>query len=87
MHHLKDTFIPILASVFSVIAFFLLTFQVHLTRKTDHLGYIILFLILTGQFLLFVHGIITESVYIYIPAMIIVCLLISVIYIKVSIEK
>jgi len=87
MQKLKYIFLPVVASVFSVLAFFLLTYKVHLTRETDHLGYMILFLILTGQLLLFVHGIINESVYIYIPAMIIVCLLISVIYIKVSIEK
>jgi hypothetical protein len=44
----------ILANVCSVIALGLVLFKVYTTREIDNIGYIILFLILTGQFLLFV---------------------------------
>ena len=84
MQNLKYNFIPILASVLSIIAFFLLTFEVHITRKTDHLSYIILSLIIAGQLLLFLNGILTATGYMYIPAMVIICLLLYVMYIKVS---
>ena len=86
MRDLKYKFIPILASVFSVIAFSLLTFKIHITRETEHLGYMILLLILAGQLLLFLNGILNAASYMYIPAMIIICLLLYVIFIKVRNE-
>ena len=86
MPNLKYNFIPILASICSVIAFSMLTFNVHTSKKTEHLGYTILLLILAAQLLLFLNGILTESVIIYVPAMIIIGLLIYVIYIKFSNE-
>jgi hypothetical protein len=86
MSDLKYKFINILASVFSVLAFGLFTLKFHTTRETDNIGYTILFLILAGQILLFLNGILNTSVYIYIPAMIIICLILYIIYIKVSNE-
>jgi hypothetical protein len=83
MKKVKYAFIPISASVFSIIAFFLLTLKIHTTRETDHLGYLILLLILAGQLLIFLNGIIQSSGYIYVPATIIVLLLLYILYIKV----
>lgn len=84
MKKVKYAFIPILASAFSIIAFFLLTLKIHTTRETDHLGYLILLLILAGQLLVFLNGIIQSSGYIYVPAMIIVLLILYILYIKVG---
>lgn len=86
MKELKYKFIPILASIFSVTAFSFLTFSIHTTRKTDDLNYIILFLILSAQLLLFLNGIINDAIHIYIPSIIIICFLTYIIYIKVNNE-
>jgi hypothetical protein len=84
MRHLKYKFISILASLLSIIAFFLLAFKVYNTQETDNIDYTILFLIISGQLLIFLNGILNSSGYMYIPAMIIIGLLIYVMYIKIS---
>lgn len=83
---MKYNFIPILASVFSITAFTFLTFRVHTTRETEHLAYIILLLILSAQILLFLNGIINAAVHIYIPAIIMICLISYILYIKINNE-
>lgn len=79
-------FMLILASFFSVIAFSILAYKVYTTNDTKPLAYTILCLIIASQFLVFLNGIINTDIYVYIPAIIIVCLVSFILYTKIKNE-
>lgn len=78
----RFNFLPMIASILSVLAFSYLTYTIHITKQTEHLVYVTLFLILLSQILLFINGLINTAVHVYIPAIIIIVCISYVLYIK-----
>ena len=71
-----------ISGIITIIAFSLLVHQVHVTKITDQLTYVWIFVILTAQLLLFIYGRINHIFGIYVPALIIFSGILYIFYIK-----
>jgi uncharacterized protein with PQ loop repeat len=78
----KYQIIAVISSILTILAFSNLIFNVHITKETEHLSLIWIFLVLTAQSLLVVYGLINNSFGIYVPASILILGVLYVIYIK-----
>lgn len=78
----KYQIIAVISSILTILAFSNLIFNVHMTKETEHLSLIWIFLVLTAQSLLVVYGLINNSFGIYVPASILILGVLYVIYIK-----
>ena len=78
----KHNELTMIAGILTIIAFSLLVYNVHITKFTDHLTYLWIFLVLTAQLLLFIYGRINHIFGIYIPALIMFSGVLYVFYIK-----
>ena len=78
----KYQIIAVISSILTILAFSNLIFNVHMTKETEHLSFIWIFLVLTAQSLLVVYGLINNSFGIYVPASILILGVLYVIYIK-----
>jgi len=83
----KYQFLPIMAGIFTILGFTNLVLYVHITKKTEHLSYLWIFLILTAQILLMIYGFLNDSYGLYIPPLIMVLGILYIIYIKANYEK
>lgn len=72
-----------ISSIITIIAFSFLVFQVHITKITNHLTYLWIFLILIAQSLLIIYGKINHIFGIYVSALIIFSGVLYVFYVKV----
>ena len=80
----KYQIIAVISSILTILAFSNLIFNVHMTKETEHLSLIWIFLVLTAQSLLVVYGLINNSFGIYVPASILILGVLYVLYIKVN---
>ena len=78
----KYQIIAVISSILTILAFSNLIFNVHMTKETEHLSLIWIFLVLTAQSLLVVYGLINNSFKNYVPASILILGVLYVIYIK-----
>ena len=70
------------AGILTITAFSFFVYRVHVTKVTDQLTYLWIFLVLTAQLLLFIYGRINHIFGIYIPALIIFSGILYIFYIK-----
>ena len=78
----KHNELTMIAGILTITAFSLFVYKVHVTKITDQLTYLWIFLILIAQLLLFIYGRINHIFGIYIPALIIFSGILYVFYIK-----
>jgi hypothetical protein len=71
-----------ISGVLTIIAFSFLVYRVHITKITDHLTYLWIFLILIAQSLLIIYGRINHIIGLYFPALIIFSGVLYIFYIK-----
>ena len=74
--------LTMIAGILTITAFSLFVYRVHITKITNHLTYLWIFLILLAQLLLFIYGRINHIFGIYIPALIMFSGLLYIFYIK-----
>ena len=78
----KHNELTMIAGFCNIAAFSLLVYQVHITKITNHLTYMWIFLFLISQLLLFIYGQINHIFGIYIPALIMFSGLLYIFYTK-----
>ena len=78
----KYQIIAVISSILTILAFSHLIVDVYMTKETEHLTLIWIFLVLTAQSLLVVYGLINNSFKNYVPASILILGVLYVIYIK-----
>jgi uncharacterized protein with PQ loop repeat len=78
----KYSFIPILASILTILAFSQLVHRVYYTKHTKHLTFVWIFFILTSQILLLLYGILNNAYGIFLPAGIIYLGVLYILYVK-----
>ena len=71
-----------ISGVLTIIAFSFLVYRVHITKITDHLTYLWIFLILIAQSLLIIYGRINHIIGLYFPALIIFSGVLYIFYVK-----
>ena len=71
-----------ISGILTIIAFSFLVYRVHVTKITNHLTYIWIFLILIAQSLLIIYGKINHIFGIYFPALIIFSGVLYIFYVK-----
>lgn len=84
MEHPKYQLIGIIAGILTILAFSNLVHRVHTTKRTEHLTFTWIFLILSAQSLLMLYGILNNSYGIYLPPIIIISGLLYIFYVKVA---
>ena len=84
VEHLKYQSISIIASILTIVAFSYLVIRVHKTKKTEHLTFVWLSIILSAQILLFIYGYLNSFRVIYLQATVILIGLIYILYIKLN---
>jgi hypothetical protein len=80
----KHDELTIIAGILTIIAFSFFMYSIHITKITDNLTYLWIFLILLTQTLLFIYGKINNILGIYFPAIIIFIGMFYILYIKVT---
>ena len=80
----KYQIIAVISSILTILAFSHLIFNVHITKETEHLSLIWIFLVLTSQSLLVVYGLINDSFKNAVPASILILGVLYVLYIKLN---
>ena len=83
----KYQIIAVISSILTILAFSHLIFNVHMTKETEHLSLIWIFLVLTAQSLLVVYGVINNSYGIYVPASILLIGVLYILYIKLNYDN
>jgi uncharacterized membrane protein SirB2 len=78
----KHDELTMIAGILTITAFSFFVYRVHVTKVTDHLTYLWIFLVLTAQLLLFIYGRINHIFGIYIPALIVFSGILYIFYIK-----
>ena len=78
----KHNELTMIAGILTITAFSLFVYKVHITKITDQLTYLWIFLVLIAQLLLFIYGKINHIFGIYIPALIIFSGILYILYIK-----
>jgi uncharacterized protein with PQ loop repeat len=87
-HHPKYQIIAAISGIFTILGFSHLIFKVYKTKATEHLTYTWIFSILTAQSLLVIYGIINNYAYgIYLPQIFLICVLLFILYTKITYEK
>jgi hypothetical protein len=71
-----------ISGIITIIAFSLLVHQVHVTKITNHLTYLWIFLVLIAQSLMIIYGKINHIFGIYIPSLIIFSGVLYIFYVK-----
>lgn len=71
-----------IAGIFTIIAFSFFVYRVHITKITDNLTYLWIFLVLIAQILLFIYGRINHIFIIYVQALILFSGILYILYIK-----
>lgn len=71
-----------ISGIITIIAFSLLVYQVHVTKITNHLTYLWIFLVLIAQSLMIIYGKINHIFGIYIPSLIIFSGVLYIFYVK-----
>lgn len=71
-----------ISGILTIIAFSFLVYRVHITKITNHLTYIWIFLVLTAQLMLIIYGKINHILGMYVSALIIFCGVLYVFYVK-----
>ena len=84
MEHPKYQVIAGLAGILTLLAFSHLVYRVHITKETEHLTFLWIFLVLSAQSLLFLYGILNNAYGIYLPATILIAGLGYILYIKLN---
>jgi uncharacterized protein with PQ loop repeat len=87
MDQSKYQIIAVLSGILTIAAFSSLVIRVHITKITEHLTFIWIFLVLIAQILLVIYGIINNSYGIYIPAAILVLGVSYILYIKLNYDN
>ena len=72
MEYKKYQWIAIISGLFAILGFSHLVFNVYYTKKTDHLTFIWLFLVISAQTLLIIYGLLNKSYGIYLPPIILI---------------
>lgn len=78
----KHNELTTIAGILTITASSLLVYRIHITKITNHLTYLWIFLILTAQLLLFIYGRINHIFGIYIPAFIMFSGILYIFYVK-----
>jgi Ca2+/Na+ antiporter len=81
---IKHNELTIIAGIFTITAFLLFVYRVHITKVTDHLTYLWIGLVLMAQITLFIYGKINHIFGIYVPAFILFSGIVYILYIKIS---
>jgi hypothetical protein len=71
-----------ISGILTIIAFSFLVYRVHITKITDHLTYLWIFLILIAQSLLIIYGRINHIIGLYFPALIVFSGVLYIFYVK-----
>lgn len=87
MEYKKYQWIAIISGVFTILGFSHLVFNVYYTKKTDHLTFIWLFLVITAQTLLIIYGLLNKLYGIYLPAILLICGLLYILYVKLTYDN
>ena len=87
MEYKKYQWIAIISGEFTILGFSHLVFNVYYTKKTDHLTFIWLFLVITAQTLLIIYGLLNKLYGIYLPAILLICGLLYILYVKLTYEN
>lgn len=80
----KYKIIAIMSGILSILAFSHFILGVYITKETEHLTFIWIFLALTAQSLLGLYGTLNNSYSIYLPAIFTVMGIIYILYVKVN---
>jgi uncharacterized protein with PQ loop repeat len=83
----KYQVIAFISGILTLVAFSSLVLRVHLTKKTEHLTYTWIMLVLLAQSLLVVYGIINKTIGIYLPAVILISGILYIFYTKYNYEE
>ena len=78
----KYQLIAVIAFILTIIAFSSFVLRVHMTKDTEHLSYIWIFLVLTSRILLFIYGVINNLHGIYVPESILIVGVLYILYVK-----
>jgi len=84
MEYKKYQWIAIISGVFAILGFSHLVFNVYYTKKTDHLTFIWLFLVISAQTLLIIYGLLNKSYGIYLPPILLISGLLYILYVKLT---
>ena len=87
MEYKKYQWIAIISGLFAILGFSHLVFNVYYTKKTDHLTFIWLFLVISAQTLLIIYGLLNKSYGIYLPPILLICGLLYILYVKLTYEN
>jgi uncharacterized protein with PQ loop repeat len=87
MEYKKYQWIAIISGVFAILGFSHLVFNVYYTKKTDHLTFIWLFLVISAQTLLIIYGLLNKSYGIYLPPILLISGLLYILYVKLTYEN
>lgn len=85
--HPKYQFIAVLSGILTILGFSHLVFNVYYTKKTDHLTFIWLFLVISAQILLMIYGLLNKSYGIYLPPILLICGLLYILYVKLTYDN
>lgn len=78
----KHKELTLIAGFCTITAFSLLVYRVHITKITNHLTYLWIFLVLIAQIMLYVFGRINHIFGIYVPSVIMFSGVIYILYVK-----
>lgn len=85
-NHPKYQFIAMIAGIFTILGFINLLSIVYNTKRTEHLTFTWIFLILTAQSLLVIYGILNKAYGIYLPSLIVCSGILYILYVKLNYE-
>jgi ACR3 family arsenite efflux pump ArsB len=80
---LKHEEFAFISGILSITAFSFLIYEIHITKNTDSLTFIWIFLILVAQSLMFMYGKLNHIQGLYIPATIFLIGMLYILYVKV----
>jgi hypothetical protein len=80
---LKHEEFPFISVILSITAFVLLVYEIYITKNTDGITFIWIFLILISQSLMFIYGKLNHIHGLYIPATIFLIGMLYILYVKV----
>lgn len=83
----KYQMIVFISGIFTLLAFSILVFRVHITKRTEHLSYTWIAFLLISQLLLVIYGIINRIERIYILSTILLLGIIYILYTKINYEE
>lgn len=79
---LKHEEFPFISGILSITAFAFLIYEIYITKKTDSISFIWIFLILGAQSLMFIYGKLNHIQGLYIPATIFLIGILYILYVK-----